>query len=91
MSRKWNIKCIPCGDALRLGESSDQYEEAAVAIVMATEALAAFGAALPGALVAGETFGLTGSLQAAWFTKHSGHDVVAVDEFGRVSDDCWRG
>jgi len=102
MSCKWNIKCTVCADdskpvdlddaVLQLGEGSNHNEPAAVAVAKAAPALAAFGKAVPSAIVDPQTFDLGwggGGVSAAWFTRHDGHKLVVVSEFGELSDEYW--
>ncbi len=99
---RWNIKCTVCADdknpdhvgdaVLRLGDGSNHNEPAAVAVAKAAGALAAFGKAVPSAIIDPQTFDLGwggAGVPAAWFARHDGHKLVVISEYGELSDEYW--
>lgn len=90
MSNHWDILCLDCNEEHGF-DSSNHADDAMRAIVRAAPALAAFAAteALLGeTLVDVEVTCSKGRLRTAWFAKHAGHRLAAVDEYGRVDGTC---
>lgn len=89
MSTYWDVYCVDCKEGL--GLHGNHAEAGANQIVQAAGALADFHKACPGISIDPAQFDLyteRGMVDPAWFAKHTGHRIVARNEYGAISNQC---
>jgi hypothetical protein len=85
VSTDWNIRCVDCGDTHHFNDANHQ-NRLMLDILSHQEAIAAIAPLLRTGDVELETF--YGNIDAAWFAKHLGHNLLPIDEYGRLLDQC---
>jgi hypothetical protein len=91
MSTDWNIKCVDCDEIHHFDDANHQ-DDRMLLLIKHADAIAAL-AELSTELGDQLNFrlgysGCYGSIDPAWFRKHLGHNLMPIDEYGRMLDQC---
>lgn len=90
MSTDWNIYCRTC-DEEHSFDDANHMEDDMAALIDCARSIADLAPLLANDRVGHKiefTLGRHGSIDAAWFAAHLGHELVPRDEYGRCSDQC---
>lgn len=83
MSCDWDILCRTC-DSRHGFSDANHCDDVMRHLIRHREAIAALAPLLRDAPESVEFKLYYGSIDAAWFAKHTGHDLVPIDEYGGV-------
>lgn len=89
MSTDWNIKCVDCGDVHGFDDANHMDQEMLILIKHA-DSIAALAdlVAECGSIRLGFEYDNYGPIDPVWFRKHLGHQLMPIDEYGRLLDRC---
>lgn len=90
MSCDYYVYCRACDERHDFNDANHR-DRLMAHLIQHAAAIATLAPALDGYEGSNLTLGTSyGRVDCAWFARHLGHDLVAVDEYGRVSDRCNR-
>lgn len=88
MSTDWHIKCVDCDDVHRFDDANHRDDEMVMLIRHADSIAAIAELQAEGVFQIDWTYGHYGRVDAAWFKRHLGHQLMPIDEYGRLLDQC---
>lgn len=88
MSTDWNVHCLDCKDTHYFSDANWRDDDMAL-ICKHAGAIAAMAPLIAGAnLINIEISTSYGRIDADWFAKHLGHNLVPISEYGHFMKQC---
>lgn len=89
MSCDWHVHCVDCNETHRFDDANHR-DDLMRLLIKHADAIAAVAPLLadPEARERLEFKTYYGSIDADWFAKHRGHQLRAIDEYGRLDTQC---
>lgn len=87
MSTSWHIRCVTCGETNHFDES-DHASETMRVLCDHAPAIAAIAPLVESSPVEIRLDTPHGEVDVAWFSRHAGHALVPIDEYGRLITQC---
>lgn len=87
MSTDWNVHCVDCKSTHHFSDANHQ-DELMLALCRHAEAIAALLELQKEARFDIQLRTLWGDVDIAWFREHLGHQLLPIDEYGRLYQHC---
>lgn len=87
MSCDWNIRCLDCAITLHFDDANHQ-DDLMRSLIRHAPAIAALLPLLEESRHGVELKTYYGVVDVKWLAEHAGHRLQAIDEYGRLDDQC---
>jgi hypothetical protein len=91
MSTDWNVHCLDCKSTHRFDDANHQ-DELMLALCRHADSIAALAVVLEDPVLKGYLllkFDYYGTVDASWFRKHLGHQLLPINEYGLLLQQCY--